>query len=199
MFTEHLNCATHVHSTPELCHSCSSLSLQGSKSFLRSWQLLSCTRNVRYLRNRQDHYHVQNTTTFVTVVSQMNPIHLSSCLLRSILILSSHLGQALPSDLFLSFVPTNTLYFLRLRMHPPPPLVSSYLIGHLSKGTTQSSPFFCHFRQLRPSVSLSTPLSNTLNLFSSLNVRDQVSHPQQTTGKITALAIAITITLSLHN
>jgi hypothetical protein len=64
--------------------------------------------------------------------------------------------------------------------------------------TTQFSPFSRHFRQLRPSFSLNTPFSNTLNLFSSLSVTDQVSHPQQTTGKITALDIAIIIRLSQH-
>jgi hypothetical protein len=35
-----------------------------------------------------------------------------------------------------------------------------------------------------PSILLSTLLPNTLNLCSSLNVRDQVSHPYKTTGKI---------------
>jgi hypothetical protein len=60
----------------------------------------------------------------------------------------------------------------------------------------QFSPFSRHSRQLRPSVSLSTPFSNTLNLFSSLSVRDQVSHPQQTTDKIVALDIAIITRLS---
>jgi hypothetical protein len=35
-----------------------------------------------------------------------------------------------------------------------------------------------------PNVFLSTLFSNTLSLCSSLNVRDQISHPCRTTGKI---------------
>jgi polysaccharide pyruvyl transferase WcaK-like protein len=37
-----------------------------------------------------------------------------------------------------------------------------------------------------PNILLSTLFSNTLSLCSSLNVRDQVSHPYRTTGKIIA-------------
>jgi hypothetical protein len=39
---------------------------------------------------------------------------------------------------------------------------------------------------LGPNILLSTLFSNTLGLCSSLSVRDQVSHPYKTTGKITA-------------
>jgi hypothetical protein len=41
---------------------------------------------------------------------------------------------------------------------------------------------------LGPNILLNTLFSNTLNLRSSLNVRDQVSHPYKTTGKINATA-----------
>jgi hypothetical protein len=40
---------------------------------------------------------------------------------------------------------------------------------------------------LGPNIVLSTLFSNTLSLCSSLSVRDQVSHPYKTTGKITVL------------
>jgi len=43
----------------------------------------------------------------------------------------------------------------------------------------ESSPVSCHFLPL-----LSTLFSHTLNLWSSLTVRDQVSHPYKTTGNI---------------
>jgi hypothetical protein len=36
---------------------------------------------------------------------------------------------------------------------------------------------------LGPNILLGTLFSNTLNLYSSLSVRDQVSHPYNTTGK----------------
>jgi hypothetical protein len=42
---------------------------------------------------------------------------------------------------------------------------------------------------LAPNILLRTPFSNTLSLCSSLNVRDQVSHPNKTTGRILVLYI----------
>jgi hypothetical protein len=43
-----------------------------------------------------------------------------------------------------------------------------------------------------PNIFLSTLFSNTLSLFSSLNVRDQVSHPYRTTGKIIPYSLILT-------
>jgi hypothetical protein len=42
-----------------------------------------------------------------------------------------------------------------------------------------------------PNILLSTLFSNTLSLCSSLNVRDQVSHPYSTTDKIIVLHVLI--------
>jgi hypothetical protein len=44
---------------------------------------------------------------------------------------------------------------------------------------------------LGPNILLNTLFSNTFNLCSALNVRDQVSHPYRTTGKIIVLYILI--------
>jgi len=44
---------------------------------------------------------------------------------------------------------------------------------------------------LGPNILLYTLFSNTFSLYSSLNVRDQVSHPYKTTGKIIVLYIFI--------
>jgi phosphate starvation-inducible membrane PsiE len=55
----------------------------------------------------------------------------------------------------------------------------------------QSSPVSRHFLLLGPNILLSILFSNTLNLCSSLSVRDQVSHPYKTTGKIMILYILI--------
>jgi len=49
--------------------------------------------------------------------------------------------------------------------------------------------------RLGPNILLSTLFSNSLTLRSSLNVSDQVSHPYQTTGKITVVYILIFIIL----
>jgi hypothetical protein len=46
---------------------------------------------------------------------------------------------------------------------------------------------------LGPNILLSTLFSNTLNLCSSLIVRDQVSHPYKTTGKIYSFPMLIFI------
>jgi hypothetical protein len=42
---------------------------------------------------------------------------------------------------------------------------------------------------LGPNIFLSTLFSKTLNLLSSLNVSDQVSHPYKTTGKINSRSV----------
>jgi hypothetical protein len=42
---------------------------------------------------------------------------------------------------------------------------------------------------LGPNIPLNTVFSNTLSLCSSLNVRDRVSHPHKTTGRIMVLCI----------
>jgi hypothetical protein len=47
----------------------------------------------------------------------------------------------------------------------------------------QSSPASCHFFPLRSEYSPQESVLKTLNLCSSHNVRDQVSHPYKTTGK----------------
>jgi hypothetical protein len=47
----------------------------------------------------------------------------------------------------------------------------------------QLSPTSCHFILFGPNILLNTLFSNTLSLCSSLNVRDQVSCPYETTGK----------------
>jgi hypothetical protein len=60
---------------------------------------------------------------------------------------------------------------------------------------SQSSPLCIYLHSpissflLSSNILLSTLFSNTLSLCSSLNVRDQVSHPYRTTGKIIVLYI----------
>jgi len=55
----------------------------------------------------------------------------------------------------------------------------------------QSSPLPFYLVPLKPNISPSTLFSNTLSLYSSLNVRDQVSHPHKTTGNNMVLYISI--------
>jgi hypothetical protein len=53
------------------------------------------------------------------------------------------------------------------------------------------SPTSCHFSPFGPNILLSTLFSNTLSPCSYFNVRDQVSHPYKTAGKIIVLYILI--------
>jgi hypothetical protein len=49
--------------------------------------------------------------------------------------------------------------------------------------------FSCYFIHFCPNILLTTLFSNTLSLYTSLNVRHQVSHPYKTTGRIMVLCI----------
>jgi hypothetical protein len=53
--------------------------------------------------------------------------------------------------------------------------------------TMQSFPFPCYLDPLGQKILLTTLFSNTTSLFSSLNVRDQVTHAYKTTGKIVVI------------
>ena len=119
----------------------------------------------------------------------------------SILILSSHLSLGLPRGLFLSVFPTKTLYTSPLPymcyMPRPSLLVLTIRIIFGEEYRLLTSPL-CSFLHssvtsslLVPHILLSTLFSNILNLRSSLNVSDHVSHPHKPTGKIIVLYFLI--------
>jgi hypothetical protein len=124
---------------------------------------------------------------------QSTPSHLIT--LTSIIMLSYHLRLDLPNCLFPSGFLTKILHaFLISPMrstfpaHLTPPLfyqpndiwwsaqVMKLLIMQFSPASPTSS-------LLGPNILLSTLFSNTLNLCSYLNIKDQTSHPYKTTGK----------------
>jgi len=114
-----------------------------------------------------------------------------------------HLRLGLPSGLFPSGIPTKTLYtplLSPIRAISPDhiillDLITRKIMGKKNRSLSSSSCTFLHSlvtsSLLGPNTLLSTLFSNTLSLRSSLNVRDQVSHPYKTTGQIIVLYISI--------
>jgi hypothetical protein len=136
------------------------------------------------------------------MLSQIDPVHTTRPIsLRSILILSTHLHLGLPSGLYPSGFPTDILYVFILsaiRDTCPAYLILLDLINLILLGEEYKLCRFslCSFLQspvtsslFSPNILLSTLFSNILILYSSPNVRDQVSHPYRTTGKIILLYI----------
>jgi hypothetical protein len=148
------------------------------------------------LRSQKVHYRVHKRPPLVPIVSQIDSVHTIPSYLRSILILSNHIRLGLPSGLFPSGFPTNILYtliFAPIRATCPPNPIFLYVIILIMFGEEYKlwSYSLCSFLQspvtsslFGPNILLSILFSNILGLCSSLNVRDQVSHPYRTTGNI---------------
>ena len=123
----------------------------------------------------------------------------------SILILSSHLHLGLPSGLFPLGFRTKTLYTpllspIRATCSANLSLLDfiiQKILGEQYRPISSSLYSFLHSPVtsflLGPNILLSTLFWNTLILRYSLNVSDQVSHPHNTTGRITVLYILVFI------
>jgi hypothetical protein len=120
--------------------------------------------------------------------------------LRSILILFSHLRLDPPSGSFLlASPPKSYMHLSSLHACYMPHPSHSHSLDHsnytwrrvqvMKLIIMQFSPTY-HFIPLRSKYSPQHPVL-TLSLCSSLNIRDQVSHPYRTTGKIIVLYILI--------
>jgi len=158
------------------------------------WQSTSCEATVAQLVNkfpvfyvtRKVHYRNHNSLPPVPILSQINPALTSpSHFLKIHLNIIPHLRLGLPSCLFPAGFPTKTLYAplphtcyvsrpCHSLFHHPNSIrwelrITKLLISFLHSPVTSSL--------LGPNILLSTLFSNTLNLASTLNVNDQVSHP----------------------
>jgi hypothetical protein len=126
-----------------------------------------------------------------------NPISKSS-----ILMISNHLCRVL-SGLFPLGFPTSNLYtsiFSPIHITCPVhlnllDLIILIILGEEYKSCRSSLCSYLHPPSTSsffgPNILLSALFSNSHSLCSSLNVRDQVSHPYRTTGKIIVLYILI--------
>ena len=107
-----------------------------------------------------------------------------------------HLRIGLPKGLFPSDLPSKTLYaFLYCSLHVTYPAHLCHLdlrfLITLGKEYNACSSALCNLLHspvisslFAPNIGLSTLYSNTVNLCSSQNARDQVSQPYNTTGNI---------------
>ena len=144
---------------------------------------------TRFLWSPKVGYRVYNSPQLVTISSQINPVQAPFPIyLISILILCSHLSLCFPSLLVPSGFPTkilHTFYFV-------PSTCAAHLTLTISGDIyTPCCSSVCNCLQspvisslLAPNFSLSALFSNTISLYSSLCVTDQVSHPYKTRGRV---------------
>ena len=167
----------------------------------------SASQEIRHiLCNPRVHYLIYKCPSTVPILSQLDSIHTPTSHfleIRQNIILPSTPGSSKWS-ICLRFSHKNPIYFSPL-LSPIRTTCPAYLIildfitrTILGKEYRSLSSSLCSFlhspvtsSHLGPNTLLSTLFSNSLNLHSSHNFSDQVSHPYKTTGRIMVLYILI--------
>ena len=135
----------------------------------------------------------------VFILSKIYPVSSITTRLSQIhLLLSSHQRLGLPKDIFPSSFPTKNLCaFLDCSMRATcPGHLSRFLIMSGAEYNACSAELWNFLHSpvisplLAPNIFQSCLFSNTLNLCSSLQVRNQISQPFNTTGSIIVLYIS---------
>jgi hypothetical protein len=173
----------------------------GAEPFSRSCKLCSHSRTSQHFKKPEGSLPCSQepSTGLYAEPDWSSPYHPFS--LRSILILSTHLLLGLRSALsfwlshqypiWIPLLPHSSYMFCPT--HPPWLHHSNYVWWEVQvmKLIMQFPPSPVTSSLFGPKILLSTLFSNTVSLYSSLNVRDQVSHPYRTIVKILVLYILI--------
>jgi len=160
------------------------------------------------LWNPKVHYCIHKSPPTIPILSQLDPVHTPTSHFLKI-----YLNIILPSTpgsskwtLALRFPPSNPVYASLLPIHATCPaylifldFITRTIFGEQYKSLSSSLCSFLHSpvtsSLIDPNILFKTPFSNTLSLRYFLNFSNQVSHPYNTTGKITVLYILIFIFL----